>query len=91
MLAMRFLLCEHFVTLSLTLLLPLLAPFAANAEDCPLTTSLTLPLEFDLTGLSGISFVGAKPIVRRVAADDPMIKVLGFRYERQCNFLLELV
>lgn len=87
---MRFSLCEHLVPASLILLLLLLAPFAVNAEDCPLTTSLTLPLEFDLTGLSGISFVGAKPIVRRVAADDPMIKVLGFRYESQSNFLLEL-
>lgn len=45
------------------------------AQECNLTPS---SLTFDLTGLSGISFVGSTPKITRLASDNPMLKILKY-------------
>jgi hypothetical protein len=52
-------------------------------EECAINSMIarsTADFQFDLTGLSGVSFVGVKPKVTRVAGEggEPMLTIMGY-------------
>lgn len=57
-------------------------------EECAMNAMVArsaADFQFDLTGLSGVSFVGVKPLVTRVAGEggEPMLTILGYSMESE--------